>query len=133
MTDSISPPNFFQQTKRLPPPSFMRDDRLSQPPNFFQQGQHTKPSNCMGIDRQPHTQSFFQPNLQDDQRSGYQSEKPTRITHGMGSNRKPPEFDGKSRFHDFLVQFELISELNGWDHLLWPLNWLVYVVLQLQC
>ena len=35
----------------------------------------------------------------------------------MGSNTKPPEFDGKSSFHDFLVQFELISEMNGWDRL----------------
>ena len=29
--------------------------------------------------------------------------------------RKPPHYDGKQSFHDFLVQFELIADLNRWN------------------
>ena len=31
------------------------------------------------------------------------------------TSRKPPDFDGSGSFHDFLVQFELIAEMNCWD------------------
>ena len=47
-------------------------------------------------------------------RSRYQTDSFFRNSHG--TNRKPPDFDGGSSFHDFLVQFELISEMNSWDN-----------------
>lgn len=34
---------------------------------------------------------------------------------GDGASRiKPPTFDGKSRWTDFLVQFEMVADVNGW-------------------
>lgn len=32
-----------------------------------------------------------------------------------GTNRKPPNFDGKSSFGDFRVQFEIVAKMNGWS------------------
>ena len=47
-------------------------------------------------------------------RSRYQTDSVFR--NSSGTNRKPPDFDGGSSFHDFLVQFELIAEMNSWDN-----------------
>ena len=47
-------------------------------------------------------------------RSRYQTDSFFRNSRGM--NRKPPDFDGGSSFHDFWVQFEPIAEMNSWDN-----------------
>ena len=52
-------------------------------------------------------------------RQGYQpSPGYSRNSSGVGTNRKPPDYDGGSSFNDFLVRFELIAEMNGWDKFL---------------
>lgn len=33
----------------------------------------------------------------------------------QSANLKPPTFDGTSSWTDYLIQFEMVSELNGWD------------------
>ena len=37
---------------------------------------------------------------------------PSRL---RGKETRPPPYDGTGDWHDYAIQFELISELNGWD------------------
>ena len=48
--------------------------------------------------------------------SGYQNISAERGMRSGGKEKRPTLYDGKSSCRDYLVQFDIISELNGWDN-----------------
>ena len=87
----------FQANKfKLPPPvlsNFEEHPTNQQSHHFVQpfQANTFKPPVSM-LDNQPSCNSYHKTNY-----------------------RKPPDYDGTSSFYEFLVQFELISEMSRWD------------------
>ena len=77
------------------------------------------PSNTVGC-----TQDRSDPNIRSLQEEIGRSDRPhspylsrSRNVQNVQSprNLRPPAYDGKSSFSDFVVQFELISQLSGWN------------------
>ena len=68
-----------------------------------------QPSNITGNEQN----TCLFPDGQIDHRVGHQLS--SRFPRAVGPGRRAPDYDGRSSFHDFLVQFELIAEMNGWD------------------
>ena len=45
----------------------------------------------------------------------YSQTQNERQTHGISKQKKSANYDGTSSWQDYLVHFEMVSEINGWD------------------
>ena len=103
--------------------------RLQNPPNPVNNRQTFQPNICqvMNQNQVPIGEAFFRQRLQNlpnhgDNRQTFQpnsscvAQNQTSFGASGGTKqKKPPTFDGKGSFRDFLVQFEMISRMCQWD------------------
>ena len=111
---NYSQPQTFQypQAQNFPAvgqPPLVQQSQYAQPSNLLEQGRQINHPPISVLNNYPRSYPSEQ---QYEPARGYQSDD---FRNHCGSNRKPPDFDGGSSFHDFLVQFELIADMNAWD------------------
>ena len=108
---------FIQQSQYLQPSNFAEQGKQVNHPSMSVLNNQTEQGNWENHPSRPvlnHQLTGYHTGGQYGPRSRYQTDSFFRNSRGM--NRKPPDFDGESSFHDFLVQFELIAEMNSWDN-----------------